>query len=314
MTQPRPSFSVISPVYGAASLLPELVERITATVSAITDDFEILLVEDHSPDESWEVIMSLAAVNPRVKGVSLSRNFGQQNAINAGLDLARGEWIVTLDCDLQDAPEFISDLYQKALEGYDLVFASRKNRKDPWLKKIASGAFNRVLGYLSETDVDPTVANFVLYHHKVVEAMKRMGDYYRYYPMINRWVGFRSAKIEVQHHERKDNRRSSYSFRKRVVLAVMTILSFSDKPLRMVMKAGFWMVLAMTVIAVVLVIRYLVMGTVVSGWLSIFISIWFLAGILIMIMGVIGLYLGKIFETVKQRPNYIIREQTDGNE
>jgi polyisoprenyl-phosphate glycosyltransferase len=309
----KPFVSVVSPVYGAASLLPELVERITGALQEIAGDFEIILVEDHSPDESWEVICALAADNPSVKGISLSRNFGQQNALNAGLDHARGEWIVTLDCDLQDAPEYISNLYNKALEGYDLVFASRQNRKDPWLKKSASKVFNRLLGYLSETEVDSTVANFVLYHRKVVEAMKRMGDYYRYYPMINQWVGFRSARIEVEHSERKDNRKSSYSFRKRVVLAIMTILSFSDKPLRMVMKTGLWMVVAMTVLAIALVVRYFVMGTVVSGWLSLFISIWFLAGILILILGMIGLYLGKVFETVKQRPTYIIREQTDEN-
>jgi polyisoprenyl-phosphate glycosyltransferase len=307
----KPFISVVSPVYGAASLLPELVERITGALQEITGDFEIILVEDHSPDESWEVICALAADNPSVKGISLSRNFGQQNSLNAGLDHAKGEWIVTLDCDLQDAPEFIPDLFRKASEGFDIVFAGRKNRKDQWLKKSASWAFNSLLGYLSETEVDHTVANFVIYNRKVADAMKMMGDYYRYYPMINQWVGFRKTTIQVEHSERKDNRKSSYSFRKRIILAFMTILSFSDRPLRLVMKGGFWMVLTMALLAIVLVVRYFVMGTVVSGWLSLFISIWFLAGILIMILGVIGLYLGRVFETVKQRPRYIIREKVN---
>lgn len=309
MNHQQPHISAVSPVYGAASLLPELTARLGATLSAITEDYEIILVEDNSPDESWHVIKQLAAVDNRIKGVRLSRNFGQQNAINAGLDLAQGEWVVTLDCDLQDVPENISNLYSKAAEGYDIVFASRKNRQDSWGKRAGSRAFYRILGYLSETGLDHSIANFVIYNRKAVEAMKSLGDYYRYYPMINRWIGFNAAVLEVEHAKRKDDKKSSYSFRKRFVLAMMTIMAFSDKPLRMVMKFGIGLVLFSTLFAVALVIRYLFMDITVSGWLSIFLSIWFLAGIIILILGILGMYLGKVFETVKQRPSYIISEK-----
>lgn len=303
---------MVSPVYGASSLLPELVQRLHHSLSSLTPEYEIILVEDHSPDNSWEVISLLAAEDQRVTGISLSRNFGQQNALQAGLDEANGDWIVTLDCDLQDPPEHIEDLLTKAREGYDIVFASRVNRQDPPGKKLASRIFNKLLGYLSETQVDHTVANFVLYSRKSLDAMKSLGDYYRYYPMINRWIGFRTARVEVPHAARKDAKRSSYSFRKRLVLAVMTILAFSDKPLRLVMKLGIWLVFFSALIALTLVARYFILGVSVSGWLSVFLSIWFLSGIIILILGIIGLYLGKIFETVKHRPTYIIKEKING--
>lgn len=307
----NPYISVVSPVYGAASLLHELVRRTTDALSDIPGGFEIILVEDHSPDESWAAIQAESKKDPRVRGISLSRNFGQQSAIQAGLDAARGTWVLTLDCDLQDTPEVIPVMLQKATsENLDILFAARKNRRDGFVKKAASRLFYRLLGYLSETPVDPDVANFVLYHRRVVNAMKNLGDFYRYYPMINRWVGFRSATISIEHAARTDNRRSSYSFRKRIVLAIHTILSFSDKPLRMVMKLGIMLVLFTMVVAIALVIRYFIMGAVVSGWLSVFLSIWFLSGIIILILGIVGLYLGKTFETVKRRPTYIIRETT----
>ena len=309
MIQHNPHISAVSPVYGAASLLPELAERIGATLSAITENYEIILVEDNSPDESWQIITRLAAADERIKGVRLSRNFGQQNAINAGLDQAKGEWVVTLDCDLQDAPENITSLYNKAQQGYDIVFAGRKNRQDSWGKMFASRIFYKILGYLSETELDHSIANFVLYNRKAIDAMRSLGDYYRYYPMINRWIGFQTTVIEVDHNKRKDEKRSSYSFRKRMILAMMTIMAFSDKPLRIVMKFGIGIVMLSMLLAIVLVVRYLFMGITVSGWLSIFISIWLLSGIIIMILGIIGMYLGKVFETVKRRPSYIISEK-----
>ncbi len=307
----NPYISVVSPVYGAASLVPELVRRTADALSSISGGFEIILVEDHSPDESWAAILAEVKKDHRIRGISLSRNFGQQNALQAGLDAARGTWVVTLDCDLQDTPEVIPVMLQKATdENLDLLFAARRNRQDGLLKKIASRLFYRLLGYLSETPVDPDVANFVLYHRRVVDAMKNLGDFYRYYPMINRWIGFNAATLQVEHAARMDDRKSSYSFRKRLALAIHTILSFSDKPLRMVMKLGFMLVFLSTLIAIALVIRYFVMGTSVSGWLSLFLSIWFLSGIIILILGIIGLYLGKTFETVKRRPTYVIRETT----
>jgi dolichol-phosphate mannosyltransferase len=194
------------------------------------------------------------------------------------------------------------------LEGYDIVFAGRMERKDGFVKKTASLLFYKLLGYLTETNQDHSIANFILYRRKVVDAMAKMGDYYRYYPMLNKWIGFKTTKILVRHAERKDRRSSSYSYRKRMNLALNTIISFSDKPLRLILKLGISLVSVTFSIALVLVFRYIATGKEVSGWLSVFLSIWLLSGITIIILGVLGIYLGKLFETVKHRPTYLINE------
>jgi len=302
----NPKISIISPVYGAAALLEELVSLIKDSVSHITEDFEIILVEDCSPDKSWDIIKSLSAKDRRIKGIRLSRNFGQQSALNAGFDAASGDYVVTLDCDLQDDPGYIGKLYQKGLDGYDIVFACRKNRKDGFIKKACSKLFYALLGYLTDTKQDSSIANYALYNRSVVDAMKQVGDYYRYYPMINRWVGFNVCKLEIEHSRRKDSIKSSYSIKKRIKLAYATIIAFSDKPLRLVLQLGITLVFLSTIFAAYLVARYAILKATVSGWLSVFISIWLLSGIIIIIMGLIGTYIGKMFETIKHRPGYII--------
>jgi polyisoprenyl-phosphate glycosyltransferase len=181
-------------------------------------------------------------------------------------------------------------------------------RQDGFLKKLFSKLFYMVLGYLTETKQDHTIANFVLYKRKVIDAMSRMGDYYKYYPMLNHWVGFRTTKLEIPHAKRKDNKSSSYSFKKRMRLAYTTIIAFSDKPLRIVLKFGISMVAICSLVAIILVIRYFTTNIEVSGWLSIFLSIWFLSGIMILILGLLGVYVGKIFDSIKNRPTYLIKE------
>ncbi len=300
--------SIISPVYGASSLLEELVERITASATKITNDFEIILVEDNSPDNSWEIIKKIALNNNNVHGIKLSRNFGQQNALNAGFDYVTGDWIITMDCDLQDEPEQFQTLFNKTLEGFDIVFASRQNRQDGFLKKLFSVLFYKVISYLTETKIDHTVANFILYNKKCIQAMSKIGDYYRYYPLLNNWIGFKSTKVEISHAKRKDNIKSSYSFKKRLRLAYQTIIAFSDKPLRIVLKLGVSLVSLSLIFALYLVIKYIVTDQSASGWLSIFISIWFLSGIIIFTLGLLGVYLGKMFDTTKNRPTYLIED------
>ena len=301
-------FSVVSPVYGAASSLKELVERIHSSVSQITDNYEIILVEDNSPDDSWKIIKEISETDSNVVGLSMSRNFGQQNAINAGLDYATGDWVVTLDCDLQDEPERIVDMYSEALKGYDVVFASRMNRQDSFMKKLFSKLFYSVMSYLTETVQDNSIANFVLYNRNVVQSMARVGDYYRYYPILNHWVGFRTTKLPIPHASRKDDKNSSYTFKKRLRLAYTTILAFSDKPLRLVLKLGITMVAICFLLALYYIIRYITNDIEVSGWLSLFLSLWLLSGIMIIILGLIGVYVGKIFDATKNRPTYLLKE------
>jgi dolichol-phosphate mannosyltransferase len=310
MNSTAPLISIVSPVYGAATLLPELVTRIHNTVSQITSNYEIILVEDNSPDNSWEVIKKMSETDDKIIGLSLSRNFGQQKALNAGFDHAQGEWIVSLDCDLQDEPEHIADLYHEAQKGYHIVFACRVDRQHGYVERLSSRLFYKTLGYLTETSLDSSIGNFVLYSRMVIDAMSKIGDYYKYYPLLNNWAGFKASKLPVKHAERKDGKKSSYTFQKRFHLAFTTIIAYSDKPLRLVVKFGIALVSIIFLVALFLIYRYLATGKEVSGWLSVFLSIWLLSGITIIILGLIGTYIGKMFETVKNRPRYLIKETT----
>ena len=301
--------SVISPVYGAPTLLRELVRQIEDAVRPLTEEYEIILVEDHSPDNSREIITDICSENKRVKGVFLSRNFGQQYALNAGFDLSQGDYVVTLDCDLQNPPAQIRDLYEKMLEGYDIVFASRQNRHDNFFMTQGSRLFNRLMGFLTDTRQDESLAEFAIYRRKVVEAMAQMGDYRRYYPLMNQWVGFKTAKVIVNHDERTDGKESSYSMRKRIDLAVSTAVSFSTKSLRMIAYFGFVITFVAILFALFLVVKTIMTGIDVSGWTTLFVSMWFIAGIMISVIGIVAVYIGNIFDEVKHRPSYIIDEK-----
>ena len=203
--------SVVSPVYFGENLVEELVTRLDNSLTQICDDYEIILVEDGSPDDSWKSIEKACSVNSKVKGIKLSRNFGQHYAISCGLEHANGDWIVVMDCDLQDRPEEIRNLLEKALEGYDIVFAQRIERQDTFLKRMSSLAFYKVFSYLTDTQQDPSIANFGIYNKKVINAVLSMKDTIRYFPTLVQWVGFNSSKIEVEHNSRFDGH-SSYSW------------------------------------------------------------------------------------------------------
>ncbi len=301
--------SVVSPCYGAPTLLRQLVKEITEVVSQLTKDYEIILVEDFSPDNSREIIRDICATDEHVKGIFLSRNFGQQSALNAGYDVAQGNYIVTLDCDLQNPPSQIRSMYLKAKEGYDIVFAARHNRPDSFFMTQGSHVFNRLMGFLTDTRQDEGVAEFALFSRKVVDAMAQMGDYRRYYPLMTQWVGFKTAKVDVEHAVRTDGKKSSYSAKKRIELAVTTAVSFSTKSLRLIVYFGTVITLLAIIAAIALVIKTLVMDTEVSGWVTLFVSMWFIAGIMIMVMGIIAVYIGSIFDEVKHRPSYLIEEK-----
>ena len=292
--------SVISPVYGAPTLLRELVRQIEETVRELTAEYEIILVEDHSPDNSREIITEICKENKRVKGVFLSRNFGQQYALNAGFDVSTGDYVVTLDCDLQNPPAQIKDLYEKIQEGYDIVMASRQNRPDNFFMTQGSHLFNKLMGYLTDTKQDESLAEFAIYRRKVIDAMAQMGDYRRYYP---------TAKVMVNHDERTDGKESSYSMRKRIDLAVTTAVSFSTKSLRLIVYFGLIITFIAILFALFLVVKTLVTGIDVSGWVTLFVSMWFIAGIMIMVIGIVAVYIGNIFDEVKHRPSYIIDEK-----
>jgi glycosyltransferase involved in cell wall biosynthesis len=300
--------SVVSPVYNAEKIIPFLIDRIVQAVSKITDDFEIILVEDSSPDESWSVIEQIAAINPKIIGIKLSRNFGQHYAITAGLDHSKGEWVVVMDCDLQDQPEEIENLYAKAMEGFDIVLAQRVNRQDHFLKKTSSALFYKFLKYLTGYAQDSSVANFGIYNRKVINAVCSMRESIRYFPTMVRWVGFKSTTINVVHNSRFEGT-TTYGFKKLLRLATDIILAYSDKPIRLLVKFGVLVSLFSFVMAIRLLFQWLNGDIIVLGYTSLVISIWFLSGVIIFTLGLVGLYVGKTFECTKNRPIYIVSKQ-----
>lgn len=301
--------SVVSPIYKAENTLYELVSRISSTVKQITEDFEIILVDDFSPDNSWKVIENLSKEFPQIQGVKLSRNFGQHYAITAGLDHISGDWIVVLDCDLQDRPEEILNLYKKAQEGYHIVKGSRKQRIDSFLKKMQSKIFYFILSYLTGTKHDSSVANFGIYKREVINAIGQLRESVRYFPTMVKWVGFKSTIIEVEHSKREYGK-SSYTLTKLLRLSLDIILANSDKPMKITIKLGILISSIAFTLGGITLFKYFTGQIVVQGFLTLSLSIWFLSGLIITTLGILGLYIGKIFDGVKKRPIYIVEKIT----
>ena len=305
--------SVVSPIYKGEKMLDELVRRIVENVSPITDSYEIILVNDCSPDNSWAKILEICNTNTKVKGVNLSRNFGQHYAITAGLSRTSGDWVVVMDCDLQDRPEEIANLYKKAQEGYDSVFAQRVERQDSFTKRLSSTLFYIVFSFLTDSKQDKSVANFGIYHRKVVNAILSMGDSIRYFPIMAQWVGFRKYYLPVVHAEREIGK-SSYNLFKLLKLATDNMIGFSDKPLRLMLKFGFSIVLISIMLALFYFVRWFLGYIEVSGFATMVISIWLAVGLLSMLIGITGIYIGKIYDRVKGRPTFIIGETVNFND
>jgi len=303
-----PHISIVSPVYGCKNCLCELYSSLKENLENITNDFEIILVNDASPDNAWETIVELAKKDKRVKGINLSRNFGQHYAITAGLDHCKGEWVVVMDCDLQDQPEEIIKLYYKAQEGFDIVFARRIMRKDHFIKKIISRLFYRVFNFLSDIKIDYTIANFGIYSGTVIKHFLKFKENNKVFPISIRLIGFRTTAIDVLHKKRLVGK-SSYNYTKLIRLALKIIVSQSAKPLFLSIYFGFIIAFCAFVYGMILIIRYFVFD-VPLGYTSIIITVLFIGGLLFLNLGLIGIYLGKIYDEVKNRPIYIIKEKT----
>ncbi|WP_216667680.1 glycosyltransferase family 2 protein [Saccharibacillus deserti] len=299
--------SVVIPIYNNAASLFELNDRLHSTLKKITPYYEIIFINDCSKDHSWETIADLANKHEEVIGVNFSRNFGQHYAISAGLDLSQGEWVVVMDGDLQDQPEEIEKLYKKALEGYDIVQGRRAVRKDRFLKKLSSKLFHHLYSYLTDTVQDEAIANFGIYHRKVIDVMVSMRESLRVFSMMVRWTGFNATSIDIEHAKRKEGE-SGYSFKKLIRLSINAIISFSDKPLRLTVKAGFLISILAFLYAVYIIIKALLGITSIQGWPSLIASIWLTSGFIIFIVGVTGLYISRIFDETKKRPIYVIKE------
>lgn len=304
-----PHISVVIPVYKAENCLDELYRRLKESLEVITSDFEIILVEDCGGDSSWQVIERLAILDARVHGIQFSRNFGQHYGITAGLDYCKGDWVVVMDCDLQDRPEEIPRMYAKALEGFDIVLARRGRRSDPLLKRFTSWLYYLIFNYLADMNYDGETGNFRIISRKVVESFCTLRERLRFFGGLVSWLGFPIASIDVRHDERFAGQ-TTYTFRKLWKLASETIIAYSDKPLRLSIRLGFVISALAFSYGSYIIYRALAQDVPITGWSSLIVSVYFLGGIIISILGVLGVYLGKTFDEVKQRPLYIVRRRT----
>lgn len=305
-----PHISVVSPVYRGEKMVHELVARIKECISIITEDFDVILVNDASPDDSWAEILKECKTDKRIKGINLSRNFGQHKAITAGLNYAKGDWVVVMDCDLQDRPEEIPKLYAKAKEGFDVVQAERTERQDGFFKRLSSTVFNAIFRYLSGVKKNKRIANFGIYKQDAIAAVCNMPERDRAFSQLIRYVGFKTTSISVEHGSRLEGN-SSYTFRKLLKLAFEIIISNSNKPLRMMVELGFMMAFASMIIALYNVIAYFFGIIEVAGFTTTVFSIWFVGGLLMMQIGIVGIYIGKVFDQVKGRPLYVVMDKVN---
>lgn len=303
----NPVFSFVSPVYLGRNTVVDLVDEIGKVMKLIDKTYEVILVDDRSPDNSWEVLKKIANTNDNIKCVRLSRNFGQHPAIMAGLELSKGEIVCVLDCDLQDKPSEVVKLYSKLNEGYDVVLARRKQRNDVYLKRLSSYVFARIFGFFTNSAYDHEVANFGLYRQKVVRSVLNISDYIKYFPLFVDFVGFKVAKVEVSHAKREEGK-SGYSFLKLLKLAFNIIISFSNKPLKLFVSFGLFTSFIALLFGIYNIYLSLTGQIDVLGYSSLIVSIWFLSGIIITVVGITGIYVGKMFDQTKNRPVYIIDE------
>lgn len=307
MNATKPLLSIISPVYRAEKIVDLLVERIKEEVSKITDNFEIILVEDGSPDNSWEAIERNCKQDTRVKGIKLSRNFGQHYAVTAGVEIAQGATTVIMDCDLQDDPAHIHLLYQKYKEGFEIVFTKRIGRKHSFFKLITAKIYNFLFLWFSDSSYDTNVGSLVLFGEKVRTEFLRIQDKDRLYIQLLKWVGFQSTYIPVEHRNRQEGT-SSYSFFKLVNIAVQGWTSHSYKLLKVSVYLGFFFLLVSSMGILSMVFLYFYKGFQL-GLASVSLLLMFCTGLILISIGITGIYIGKTFEQSKNKPLYIIDKQ-----
>lgn len=306
-----PELSIVSPVFLAESSLEPLVEAIDSAVrSTDIGGYEVILVEDGSPDNSWLSIAALCERFPHVRGIRLSRNFGQHYAITAGLQAAVGNWVLVMDCDLQDDPKYIPDLYAKAAAGFDVVYTIKEERKHRGIKNLLSKWFHRLVNLLvadQRQRTNANVGNYSILSRAAVNAFLSLSEYHRHYLGVLRWIGFKSTSIRTAHRDRLHGE-TSYTLWRLVREAVNAITSQSDRLLYASILLGFAFMVTAVLAAIYIVIRYFVSGFQ-EGWASVMVLMLLSTGVILLCLGVIGVYLGKVFEQTKSRPLYLVRER-----
>lgn len=301
--------SVVVPLYNCEEFIEELCQRLTKTLESLVPSWEIILVDDGSPAGDWKMVVKQACQDCRIRGIRLSRNFGQHSAITAGLEQTRGNWIVVMDGDLQDQPEEITKFVEKSKEGFEVIVGRRTFRMAGMIKRGVSRLYYLVFNHLTGLDVDGRISSFGLYSRKVIHAVLQAREQVRSFGIMVKWAGFPRVEIDIQHAARSSGT-SGYGFLRAFQLAMDTIISYSDRLLRLCTQVGFLMSIISLTYAAWLAFRYMVWSIPVLGWTSIIVSIYISTGLIVGSIGIMGLYIGKIFHEVKKRPIYLLQDMT----
>ena len=301
--------SVIVPLYNESESIEHLFARLTPVLQQLDASYEIICINDGSQDDTLKRLIELRQKYPAIKIVNLSRNFGKEIALTAGIDYASGEAVIPIDADLQDPPELIVKLIAKWREGYDVVYATRRSRQgETWLKKVSAIAFYQTIGKMSRVPIPSNTGDFRLLDRRVVEAIKKLPERTRFMKGLFAWVGYKQTSILFDREPRYRGQ-TTWSYWKLWNFALDGIISFSFLPLKVWSYVGVTISFISLLYALMLVIRTLLFGVDVPGYASLMVAILFLGGIQLITLGVLGEYLGRVYEEVKGRPLYLVREE-----
>ncbi len=303
--------SIVSPVYGCRDCLERLAQEVEKTFAGSGLEWELVLVDDRGPDKPWDRIREMAAENRRIRGVRLTKNHGQHLAIWAGLQAARGDWTAVIDCDLQDDPSIIPALFEKAVaENVDAVVVDRGDWKDSWFRRFASRSFYKVTELLAGVRLNSNVGNFGLYSRRMVDTLLMYQEMEVFLPVMVNLTGL-SRTSHVLDRSGRHAGESSYGLGRLIRLAIAIIIRFSDRPLKLSVLFGLFISGVSALFSFLLLAVWATGAFTVPGWTSLILSVWFLAGIILAVLGVHGFYVGRIFAEVKNRPRILVEQSTD---
>jgi glycosyltransferase involved in cell wall biosynthesis len=305
--EPRPAISVVIPVFDEEDNLPLLYKRLTKVLGEVEPEYELIFIDDGSRDHSVHILEELAGLDPHVIVVQLARNFGHQIAISAGLDFARGSGVIIMDADLQDPPEVLPEFIEKWREGHDIVYAIRTNRKEGWLKRHAYTFFYRVLQRIANIQIPLDAGDFCIMDRKAVVILNNMPERNRFMRGIRSWIGLDQVGLEYDRESRYAGQ-PKFTLTRLIYLALDGLVSFSFLPLRAISILGFIISFISIILAIGYAVQKLTSGLNPPGFATTIVAIFFLAGIQLITLGVIGEYVGRIFEEVKQRPLYVVKK------
>jgi glycosyltransferase involved in cell wall biosynthesis len=303
-----PDFSIVIPIHDEVECLPELIERLAELMEKLDGSCEVLLVDDGSRDDSYRVMISAHENDPRLRVIQLSRNFGHQAALTAGLDHARGDAVIVMDADLQDPPEVIVDMVSRWREGFEVVHAVRNERRgEGAMKRATASAYYRVLRHLTDVDIPANVGDFRLVDRRALDAFLSLRESNRYVRGLFAWIGFRQTEVSYTREPRFAGK-TKYPRRRMMKLAFDGIVSFSTTPLRVALRIGFVLSVLSIVAGIVAMILKLTGALLVPGWASLIVAITFLGGLQLSTIGILGEYIARIHDEVRARPLYVVRE------